>query len=83
MGRNHLMEIKGLFRLLGFHHTWGQWISNTNKSNRIIIEITKNMIHIDMTKRGNHYNLDNDRISINKRDVNLFFVKTKLEEYFL
>lgn len=75
--KNHLKEI-------GFHHAWGYWIFGENKNQRIVIRVTKKMIFIDMTKRSNIFNLDTDRISIRKHDMDfdISLVTKRIEEYF-
>ena len=75
-------DIKKLLIDLGFHHSWGYWISNQNKQHKIKIETSKNRIYLDMTKRGNYFDLNNDRITINKKDINIDDIKNKLVQYF-
>jgi hypothetical protein len=75
-------DIKKLLIDLGFHHSWGYWISNQNKQHRINIETSKNRIYLDMTKRGNYFDLNTDRITINKKDINIDDIKNQLVQYF-
>ena len=53
-----------------------------NKQHRINIETSKNRIYLDMTKRGNYFDLNTDRITINKKDINIDDIKNQLVQYF-
>jgi hypothetical protein len=74
--------IKKLIVDLGFHHSWGYWISNKNKQHRVKIETSKKRIYIDMSKSGNYFDLNTNRITINKKDININDIKKRILKYF-
>lgn len=76
-------NIKKLLVDLDFHHSWGYWISNRNKQYRIMIEITKNRIYLNTTKKGNCFNLKADTVIIEKKSINLDTIKSQLSQIFV
>ncbi len=82
----NMSDIKNLFLSLDFYPSfskpeygfWGNWISNQNEKHKIKIEISKNMIYLDMTKNGK----DKKEITIDKRNVDLDDIKNQIIKYF-
>lgn len=54
-------KIKALLIEIGFHHSWGVWISNTNSRNRIVV----NKQSLSVTKKPNFY-LSTNEIKFNE-----------------
>lgn len=73
--------MKDIIRDLGFHHSWGYYIDNDNKHNRIKLETSKNRIYLYITKNGNNF-ISNNKIIIDKKIINLDYIKNQLAEYF-
>jgi hypothetical protein len=66
--------IKKLLLTIGFHHSWGHYIRNSNKQHRINVGKT----HIELTKRGNYYDHE-----IPFKDKTNEEVQTKILRYFI
>lgn len=49
------MNIKSFLKEWGFHHSWGVWISDTDKNIRAKIQHGKNSWNISFTKDGFGY----------------------------
>jgi len=74
--------IKKLLNGLGFHYLFGYYVSNKNKLYCIRIETTINKIYFDMSKNGNYFDLDNDRVIIDKKNIDLQNIKNQIMQYF-
>lgn len=64
------MNIKKFLREWGFHHSWGYWISDTDKNIKAKVGSGKNTWYVSFTKDGYTYHV-----------CNKFFFHKKEEEH--
>lgn len=76
-----MQELKNLLIELGFHHSWGYWIFNTNSLYRIRLHRTRKMLYVDMTMKGNYWDM-NDAIKISNKDIDYEFIMAQINNYF-
>ncbi len=72
-------DIKNLLIEIGFHYSWGYFISNKNKAHRIKIQNSNDTFIFYITKRGNYF--DNNKFIIEKKEK-LSLIKNKIITYF-
>jgi len=67
--------VKKMLVKIGFHHSWGYWILNTNHSSNVTIRKNK----ISVTKGGNYYYATDD---IRFKEKTIDEVETRIKKYF-
>lgn len=66
-------SVKKLLLAIGFHHSWGYYVRNTNKHHKILV----GKDHIELTKHSNVFN--DSMIFRNKTNEE---IQTKILRYF-